>query len=453
MKRSLYGRDIEKALLKLAVPMMLQGFITTSINFIDSLMVGTLSDTAVGAIAATNRFYFIMSSAAGSIAAAAAVYISQFYGARKYREVRQSFSAGALTSVSITAVFFLAVSLIPEKIIGFYNADRSIIADGVRYLSLVRYSYLPYCLCQTMSNALQALGKTKIPLFASGTSVLVKVLCNYALMYGHFGFSASGITGAAAATLIARCFELLVYLVIVHLNDFAFKTKIKDLFDIPFQTARNILFTAIPFSANNFLWSAGNSMFLKIYASRGIDNYNAYAISATISDIFHTFNAGFGNATSVYLAQKLGKEDLQTVELTARKTYYPAFKIGMILCALMFACSYALPFIYSNISQNIVKTACDLVKLQSLTFILYEMGMQGYFIFKAGGDTRSIAIMDSLSTWLIQIPILAAFAYLSRIDIRLLFLTSQIGEAVKLFISLYLFSRKRWLNNLTTNNT
>lgn len=89
-----------------------------------------------------------------------------------------------------------------------------------------------------------------------------------------------------------------------------------------------------------------------------------------------------------------------------------------------------------------------LIRLQAIGFIPYQMGMHGYYILKAGGDMRSIVMMDSVATWLIQIPIVVLVSRAAGTDIFLLYLSSQIGEVIKLGISLRLLHKGRWLVNL-----
>ena len=429
-------------------PVVVHGFITSAINFIDSLMTGMLEDTAVGAVAAASRFFMILLYAVGGMSGTTGVYISQFYGASRKKEIRQSFYAGIIVTYGMLIPFFILLILRPDKIISFFSHDPDIIREGTVYVRIVKYSFIPLCLSLCISSGLQAIGLTRIPLVVSGVSVIVKVVSNLLLMYGNSVLPWSGVTGAAVATVITRVTELIMYLCAIALTKPEFVNGVKGFVDVPLSLAKRIVITAIPFSVNNIAWAAGNSVILKIYGNLGTDNYNAYVILTAIDDIFFNFNASYGNANSVLIAQQIGKDDRDKAREFAYKTYGLALIVGVVLCVVLYLMKYSIPLIYSSMSDEVVSIAARLTVLQSVTFILYEMSMQNYYVFMAGGDTRSIAIMDSCMVWFVQIPILYICAHYLNFSIETIFLGSQSAELIKLFLSTALMKKERWLNPL-----
>ena len=428
-------------ILKTALPIMAQGFVTSSINFIDGLMTGMLGSTAVGAVAAASRFYMLMNSAAGSVSATAGIYVSQYCGAGRRKETVRCLSAGLCIITAVILPFFLAVSLFPERIIGFFNSDPGIVEAGVQYLRILRWSYLPLGFSFLLGGYFQAVGKPRFPLSVSAAAAAVKILGNIALM-GNMG-----IKGAALASVLARITEFTLYVLL-----FAYKEKeyVHGLHSFAFsgQLAKGILVKAIPFTVNNLLWSMGNSMVLKVYGSLGADSYNAYAILAAITDIFYVFNNGYGSANSILMARELGRNDSERARTYVYQTYGLAAIVGIVMCLGIFLSNFLVPLIYARLSPEILGAARMLVILQSCTFLLYELSMQSYFVFRAGGDTRSIIIMDALVTWLIQIPLLYAAAYFLHAGIISIFLASQAAEAAKLLISQKLLRKEHWLHPL-----
>ena len=77
-------RQFYKLALAVAVPLMMQQLITSSVNLVDNLMVGQLGDAALGGVAAVNRFYIIATYGTNGVLAAAAIFIAQFFGAVSY---------------------------------------------------------------------------------------------------------------------------------------------------------------------------------------------------------------------------------------------------------------------------------------------------------------------------------------------------------------------------------
>lgn len=204
-----------KMVLAVAIPMMLQNLVTTSVNLVDSLMVGQLGDYAIGGVAAVNRFYLIGSYGTMGVAAASGIFIAQYFGANNHQKMMESFRFSIVASYVIILPMFFIAFFFPQYILGFFTQDVEIIQIGVQYLKIACFSFLPIGFSLSMSSALRCIGETKIPLYVSVFSVLTNTLFNYILIFGHFGFPCLGVSGAAIATLLARCLELMILALIL----------------------------------------------------------------------------------------------------------------------------------------------------------------------------------------------------------------------------------------------
>ena len=82
LKKYIADKTFYKTALAVAIPLMFQQLITSSVNLIDNLMVGQLGDAALGGVAAVNRYYMIATFGTNGILAAAAIFIAQYFGAK-----------------------------------------------------------------------------------------------------------------------------------------------------------------------------------------------------------------------------------------------------------------------------------------------------------------------------------------------------------------------------------
>ena len=120
-------RQFYKLALAVAVPLMMQQLITSSVNLVDNLMVGQLGDAALGGVAAVNRFYIIATYGTNGVLAAAAIFIAQFFGAQDHERMKQSFRFSILSAYAIMIPFFLLGFLVPEGIVRFFTSDPAIV--------------------------------------------------------------------------------------------------------------------------------------------------------------------------------------------------------------------------------------------------------------------------------------------------------------------------------------
>lgn len=437
--------------LSIAIPIMLQNLVTTSVNLVDSLMVGQLGDAAIGGVSTVNRFFMIMNFGTMGVVSAVGIFIAQYFGARNEQKIKEAFRFSLIASYAIILPFFIIAFFFPKEILHFFTHDEMLIVSGVEYLKLACFSFLPVGISLSISSALRCIGETKIPLYVSVISVLTNTFFNYCLIFGHFGFPQLGVTGAASATLIARILEMSILLVIMKVYDFPFKTKISELFMIPKDLVRQIAIKAAPLCANEILWSGGNAMMLKLYGTRGGYVLSGNAICSTVTDIFFTLFSGMAVATTVMIAQQLGANNLEKAKENGYHMIGFSFSIAFVFACLMFTTSYVVPLLYSSASSDVLYVAQNMVRVQSVCFILYTINIQNYFIVRSGGDTKSTLIMDSGFMWLFTIPFLFVLAHYTNLNIFIMYILGQLSEIIKLILSSSLLRKEKWVVNLTHN--
>lgn len=448
LKKFIADRTFYRYVLALAVPLMLQQLINASVNLVDNLMVGQLGDASLAGVAAVNRLYMIALFALFGFMSASAVFIAQFYGAKDEDHLKQSFRFGLLICLAIASIFFLVSAIFPEACIGFFTSDQVIIRQGVEYIKYISWATLPLAICIVFSDAIRAVGDVKTPMFAAIIAVLCNCLFNYILIFGHFGLPKMGVAGAGLATLIARMIELLILGFWVWNNDYPFKTKISNLFNIKGYLAKNVFIKGLPLTSNEILWSFGMATLFKFYATRGAEVMSGYAIAGTVADLFFTLFGGMAAATTIIISQKLGANKL--AQARSDGFHLLGFSVGVAFCLgiIMFGTSFIVPTWY-KVTPMAMATAQNIIRIQAMLFWVYMTSAQSYFILRAGGDTKAVLLMDACYMWFVNIPIVAAIAYLTNFGIIYLYIFGQITDLVKMFIAYNLVKKGRWVRNLT----
>lgn len=441
-------KQFYKDVLKIAVPLMLQQLITSSVNLVDNLMVGQLGDASLGGVAATNRFYMIAFFATFGILAAAGIFIAQYFGAKDEEHMKQSFRFSILSAYLVIIPFFVLGFLKPEWGIQYFTSDAGIVSEGIKYMSVASFSLLPLGLILAMTSAMRSTGETKIPLYAGIISVLTNAVFNYMFIFGHFGFPAMGVAGAAYATIIARVVELVILLVVMKMKSFAFSTKISELFHISKLIIRNVSIKAAPLAVNEFFWASGMATLFKFYATRGPEVISGMSIAGTTADLFFTLFGGMAVASTVMISQPLGANDLETGRANGYRMLGFSVFLAFCFAILMFGSSFIVPHFY-NVSNEARSISQNVLRIMSVMFWIYMGTAQCYFILRAGGDTKSTLLMDSGFMWFVNIPVVLAFAYLTKYPIYVLYIAGQSTDFLKLSFSYWLVKKEKWVKNLT----
>lgn len=448
LKKFIGTKEFYKTALAVAVPLMLQQLITSSVNLVDNLMVGQLGDVALAGVAAVNKFYLIATFGTNGLLAAAAIFIAQFYGAKNIEKTKESFRFSVVFATLIMIVFFIVGKFLTEPIVHFFTTDQAIVEQGVSYLQIAAYTYLPMIVTLSLSSALRAVGETKIPLYVSIVAVLTNTFLNYCLIFGNFGFPMMGVQGAALATLVARIVEAVILLLVLTQIEVPFKTKLSDLFKISGELCRKILLKAAPLTLNEVLWSFGMATLFKVYATRGAEVIAGYSIANTISDIFFVLFGGMAAASTVLISHHLGANELEEAKVNGYRLIGFSFMLSILFGLLMFGSSFIVPNWY-QVSELSKSVATNILRIMSVMFWIYMMNTQCYFTLRAGGDTKNTLLMDSVYMWCVNISLVSLVAYNTDLNIYALYIIGQLTDLIKMVIGYGLVRREKWVVNLT----
>lgn len=447
-KKFIANKAFYKNALTLAIPLMVQQLVTSSVNLVDNLMIGQLGDAALGGVAASNRFFIIGLFSVFGVLAAASVFIAQYFGAKDADNMKEAFRFSIITSLGISLLFFVVATFYPTIVLGFFTNDGSIIEAGIKYMTIVGIAVIPQALSAAMAGAMRSVGETKIPLYIGIVAVITNAILNYGLIFGHFGLPQLGIEGAAIATVTARVVEMLLLLLVMKNRHFHFTTRLIDLFVVSKQNIKKISLKALPLMTNELFWSFGMATLFKFYATRGKEVISGISIAGTTSDLFFVLFGGMAVATTILISQPLGAND---IDQARRNGYYMlgfSTSLALLFGIAMFATSFIVPSFY-NVSAQSQHIASTMLRIQSFMFWIYMGTAQCYFILRAGGDMKSTLVMDAGFMWLVNIPIVGLFTYLTGFNIFALYIIGQSTDFVKLNLAYRLIKRERWLVNLT----
>lgn len=436
-----------KSTLVIAIPLMMQQLVSTAVNLLDNLMIGQLGDSAIAGVAAVNRYFMIALFGTMGILAAASVFMAQFYGKNDEEHMQQTFRYSILASAAIMSFFIIISMLFPEHIIRFFVDNDAVVNQGLQYIFVSALSFIPTMFTMAIAGAMRATGDTRAPLIASVVSMITNLVLNYILIYGHFGFPALGVLGAGIGTLVARIFEFIIVGYALRRGYYRFKSSIFELFNIPSVLAKAITIKALPLAINEVMYASGMALLLRFYGTRGADVISGYSITATVSDLFFTMNAGMSIATTILVSQPLGANKIKE----ARDNGYRLLGFGVVLSAvfgiLLFFSSFLVPYLY-DVSANASWIAQNFLRIMSLLFWIYILNTTVYFILRAGGDTKSTLLLDSGYMWSVNLVAVGIATYFTNVNIITLYLIGQSTDIIKMIIALKFVHKEKWLVNL-----
>jgi len=117
-------------LFTIAIPIVLQNFLQTFVNMLDTVMVGRLGATEIAAVGLGNQIFFILNMMLFGISSGGAIFVAQYWGKKDIAGIRRTLGITLTLSFALSLVFTAAALFFPRELISLYSSDERVIALG-----------------------------------------------------------------------------------------------------------------------------------------------------------------------------------------------------------------------------------------------------------------------------------------------------------------------------------
>jgi len=442
--------------LSVAVPIMLQNGITNFVSMLDNIMVGQMGTEPMSGVAVANQLLFVFNICVFGGVSGAGIFGAQFYGNGNHKGLRGTLQFKLILVAILTVLGTLIFTLWNEPLIGLYLHEGSDSGDiaatlqyGKEYLAIMVIGLLPFVLVQSYASTLRETGQTVLPMLAGITAVLVNLALNWVLIFGHLGFKAMGVKGAAIATVISRFVELLIVMIWTHTHEKRniFAQGLYTKMGLTANITKQIFVKGMPLMLNELLWSMGMAILNQCYSMRGLDAIAAVNITSTISNVFGVVYMALGSSVGIIVGQKLGAGKMEEAKDTDNKMITFAVLSCFLVGSLLFLVAPFFPQIY-NTSDTVRGLAKGMIRVSAIAMPLYSFANASYFTLRSGGKTWITFIFDCGFVWVFAIPVAWILSRWTGAPIVPMYAICQAVDLIKCLIGYIMVKRNAWIQNL-----
>ena len=446
-----------RRILSVALPMMIQNGITNFVQMLDNVMVGQVGTIPMSGVAIVNQLLFVFNLCVFGAASGAGIFTAQFKGREDNEGIRHTFRFKILIGLLLSALGAGIFLTFREQLIGLYLTGEGspedaaqTMAYGVRYLKVMLLGLLPFALSNAYSGTMREVGETKVPMVAGIIAVLVNLIGNYILIFGHFGAPALGVVGAALATVISRFVELGIVAGWLHCHGARHPYIIGALrsFQIPRKLTGDIIRKGMPLLINEFLWSTGMAFLSQCYSTRGLEVVAAFNIATTISQLSNVVFISMGGAVGILMGQMLGA-GLPEEEI--RRDNKRMMGLSVAVCFVVGAVTVALSGVFAglyNTTESVRRIAVGLICLSAVMMPVNSYNNAMYFTLRSGGQTFVTFIFDSGFSWCVCVPVAYILSRFTALPILPLYALCVSVDILKIPIGAYLLNKGVWIRRI-----
>lgn len=435
--------------LQIAVPITIQSLFQSALSVIDQMMVGSLGSISIAGIGLGGKFVSLFTTTVAALGMAAGILMAQYYGAKDEKGLRASFHLNLLFALAVSMIFMSLSLSCPKQLMTLYSMDQAVIESGAAYLRILAMGFIPMTITLMLSTLLRSIGKAKMPMYASVSSVILNTVLNYLLIYGKCNFPKLGLEGAALATTLARVIEMLWligYFIKVNQQD---SMQLMSGFSIEQGFTKMVWKIIYPILLCEFFWSLGENIYASIYGRLGTLACAAMTLTGPIQSLVIGMFTGVSAATGIMVGNQLGANQMEE----AYKRAKAFIKIGLIgtLCfsmlVLIIAPCYTQIF---NVELEVRQLTIHILQVYALLVPVKVLNMiaEGG-ILRSGGKTHYTLILDFIGTWGLGVPLGLLGAYVLKWQIESVYFLLSLEEVFRLSVTLVLFKKRKWMNQLT----
>lgn len=457
LRKKLIGdRAFYAMVLAVAVPIIVQNGISSFVNLLDNVMVGSLGTEQMSSVSIANQLIFVYNLCLFGGLAGAGIFTAQYFGLKDDEGIRYTFRYKVWMSLVLTALFTAVFLLFGDQLIQLYLNGSSdggdltaTLAYGRRYLRIMLLGIPAFMIMQIYASTLRECRETLVPMKAGVVAIFVNLVFNYILIFGKFGFPQLGVSGAAIATVLSRYVEAAIVIGWTHLHEktYTFAKGLYKTLTLPADVAKKIFIKGMPLLLNEALWSSGMATLAQCYSVRGLNVVAGLNIANTVNNLFSIVLIAMGNAVAIIVGQYLGAGKMKEAKDVDTKLISLAVFSAAGTALVLLVLSPFFPLLY-NTSDIVRKQATAFLVAQAIFMPQASFLNATYFTLRAGGKTVITFFFDCAFLWVVSIPVVFLLSRLTNIPAHYIYAAGQIADWGKCVIGFILVRKGVWIQNI-----
>lgn len=199
---------------------------------------------------------------------------------------------------------------------------------------------------------------------------------------------------------------------------------------------------------NELIWSIGLNIIFINYSYIDELYIPAITIVDTISNFVYVMFSGVSVAVSFIVGNGLGKGEIEKAKYDVKRLLILALAIYFIGGVILVATSGFTPFLFSLTDTNALMATILLI-IKALTAWTQGYSNTVYYVLRAGGDTKSVLLIDGVFTWAGPVLLSVIASRFLSLDLVFTYILVEGVGIIKVLVATYFLKKGKWIRNLT----
>jgi len=435
---------LNRTLLVLAAPSVIEYLLHTTVHLSDTLIAGWLRDeTLLAASMLAGVLLFITSAPFFALTVAANSLVSRAWGAERYERGRQFAGQCLALAFLFSLAVFLAGMPLAGRLLVWLGAEPEVVPVGATFLRILLCSVLLGSPMWVANGIIRATGDTRTPMVLSLIMNAVNVLVSILLAFGIGPWPGMGLMGVAWGTVVARSLGGLLSVSIAMTRRMGAPLPLSMLWRWRAPMLREIWKIGSPTLLERLIWTGSYSVFASIVARLGTTALAGHNIALHVESLAFMPGNGAAFAISSFVGQAVGAGKTAIAETAVKRTikWMTLTMAGLGLLFVVFGKQVALLF---GATPEVVRLAGIALQISSIEHPLMACGMILVGALQGSGDTRSPLYVIVVCILLFRFGVVYLFAIGLGWGLAGVWLGTAVDWGGRCIGLWWMFKRGRW---------
>ncbi|ANS76640.1 MATE family efflux transporter [Paenibacillus yonginensis] len=423
-------------------PIFLELFLFMLMGSVDTFMISSVSDHAVAGVGAANQIISIAILVLEVIGNGAAIVVAQYLGSKKLSEAARVTGNAITINLAVGLVLSVIFLLSGKMMLKLLNVHGPILDYAVSYMQIVGGGIFLQALINALAATIRTHGFTKQTMIVSLLMNVIHVAGNYVLIYGHFGFSAMGVQGAAISTVFSRLVCLLVFFWLMY-RVMEVRVRFNYYVQLSKQYIAKILKIGIPSAFESIVYQICQLIFTLYVTYLGAEAMATRQYAVNISSYIYLFSMAIGMGTAIVVGHYVGSKRQQDAYTRVFKSVKWALAATVIVDLIIIAFRVPLFHLFTD-DLAIVRLGSQVLLLS----LILETGRTVNIVIinslRAAGDARFPVYMGLLSMVCMSLPLGYLLVFQLHLGLAGIWLAIAADEWTRAVIMYFRWRSRAW---------
>lgn len=433
-----------KHIIRLAAPIVLGGLAQTIIMATDAFFMAQVSEISLDAVGLAGLFFGTFFILGFGFSIGSQILIARRDGEKKHDDIGKIFDNSLIFLLTASGLMLLVMYWIAPAILKSIIKSDEILHETLIYLQYRSWSIVPALFALNYRSFFIGISKSNIITYSTFAMAAANILLNYGLIFGHFGWPAMGIAGAALASGIAEFVSILAFVIYAKYHQYHNRFHLFALRKFDRKEMSQVVNIALPMMVQHFISHSAWFLFFAIIEQLGA---RALAVSVLIRMIYMFQMVpfwGLNAAANTLVSYTLGEKKAHEIPVLIRRIML----LGIISAAVMVSPNLVFPEKVLSIAVqdiSLIKDSIPTLYVVSFSMFTIAIGTALFALVTGSGHTRTALWIEII---IIAFYILMAYIFgiIMQVEVHIIWLTEPFYFIIMAIAALLFYKFGNWQN-------